>query len=222
MSNIRELESVVKQIYGEDRTNPDLYLALRNLAEKLLVVKKLATTRDEVQAISHHLASDLYMDILAGKEVQSWTKYVYLRLFKYREYYIKDKGKQFFTAKNTSQVDEIKNLHSGSKYYFNDMANVEYEDLISQLPKVFMEKYVELVRYTKNHPDYDNLLLSVIITVTRDQVFLYKVPEHYSSYVRLMARAIQKECYEYVRKYSEESGPKLNEFTSYFEVVYDG
>lgn len=225
-AGIYELEAVVKDLYFKDPDNPDpdLYMAIRNLAEKLLVVKQIATTREEIQLISHHLASDLYMDILSGKtRVRSWTKYVWLRLYKYRELYVKDKGKQFFRAKDTSQVDAIRDLHQGSRESTSLASTVEYEDLIERLPEVFREKYQEFNRYTPSHQYYEGLLISVIITIVRDELTLYKIPKHLSGYVRMMSRVMLKESYNYIKEYSGDSQTEVvHDFTSYFEVVYDG
>ncbi|AMM44937.1 hypothetical protein SP15_139 [Bacillus phage SP-15] len=224
MAGVYELEAKVKAIYNKDPDNPDpdLYLAIRNLAEKILVVKHIAGNREEVESISHNLAADLYMSIASGKlRVSSWTKYVWLRLYKYRELYLKEKGKQFFKAKDWAQVDTLKNLHSGSKHYFNSMADIEYEDLIDRIPQVFKEKYEEFSRYTPQHCDYENILLSVVLTIVRGDLTLYNVPSHSSGYVRMMSRVIIQECYKYIKKYSGGDNTKVHEFTSYFEVVYN-
>ena len=38
--NILELEQRVKDVYADDRTNPELYSAIKDLAEAILVVKR--------------------------------------------------------------------------------------------------------------------------------------------------------------------------------------
>lgn len=222
MAGVYELEAVVKKIYKNDQSDPDLYMAIRNLAEKILVVKHIAGNREEVESISHHLAADLYMDIQSGKtQVVSWTKYVWLRLYKYRELYLKEKGKQFFTIKDTTKLDALRDLHSGSKHNFSEMANIEYEDLIDRIPQIFKEKYEEFSRYTPQHANYEDILVSTTMTIVRDEVTLFNVPEHYSGYVRFMSRVILQECYGYIKKYSGDDNTKVHDFTSYFEVVYN-
>lgn len=223
MANIFDLEKRVKEIYAKDPTDPELYIAIRELAERLLVVKKIALNRDEAQEISHNLATDLYLAVSNGFQIVCWTKYVWKKLYKYREKYLNENKKQVLHIPEISKQEEFKAIHHGSRNYFREIEFFEVEDLINSMPAYIKEVFKHYCRYDESTPEYTNLFLSVLATVAAGdgQVVIINLPAHLENYIRLLSRIIIRECYSYVKKYIDTTGSYrfTNDFVKYFEVV---
>jgi hypothetical protein len=85
------LERKVKEAFAKDRSSPEMYSTIKELAEAILVVKRMAFNATEVDEISHMLATDFYIKINhEGLVVEKWTKYIRLRLYRMRNDYLEE------------------------------------------------------------------------------------------------------------------------------------
>ena len=83
--DIIALERRVKEVYAQDKSSPEMYTSIKELAAAILVVKNMAYNSTEVEEISHMLATDLYIKLNhEGMKVEKWTKYIRLRLYRMR------------------------------------------------------------------------------------------------------------------------------------------
>ena len=217
--NILKLEQRVKDIYYEDKTNPELYLAIKDLAEAILVVKRMVSNSTQVATISHELATDFYMDICSGKlEVRSWTKYVMLRLGTYRgRYYSDTRSVDLVVSDLVDQGNLASTLYSSSKFCLSKESSLELEDLIEYYPQFLLKQYDKCVRYVKGSVEYSNTLISVMLTLLRGNGTVKGVVKYRSTddpeYILFLSKLLMRrlECYSNILCLDSTLSSSLNE-----------
>ncbi|PJZ19740.1 hypothetical protein CEW46_21410 [Bacillus cereus] len=224
--SVYELEAVVKEIYYADPTNPDLYQAIRDLATKILLSKRLAYNAMEIDEITHTLATDMYLQVASGQlKVDAWTKYVWFRCYRHRDMYLSINRRQVFDATEASRSDAFRELHQASKFYFNSIDYFELEDLINSIPDYIESQFKGYCRAHPGSIEYTNMFISTLATISNGgEPVLFYLPDSMSNYIRLLAKVMIKESYEYIRKYTDTMGNSKwkTEFTNYFELVGAG
>lgn len=226
MTNLFDLERRVKDVYNRDRTDPELYEAIRQLAEKILVMKGMTRYYDETFEIAHNLATDFYLDISEGKlEVESWTKYIRLRLYSYRSQYLWDTRKDILEVDDVVDAHQFKSDLSGN-FKFNEFTMCEIDDLVHYVPELVRDVYDRSVRYKRNTSEYSNLFISVICALVRsdDDNSNIGVSSSQVPYIKLLRNLIEKRVRVYLKRCSLEEvsrNTELYDLVNPFES-YDG
>lgn len=195
--SVYDLERELKQQYLEDKYSPRMYQAIKNLAEKILVVKHIATTKEQVFTISHEYADYLYGKVVGGLEVSAWTKYIMLGLRTYTSKYWNSNRKVVIEVKDiVDQKKLVENCFSINSYTEAD--RVEMEEYLNTISLFILKRVLELSRYT------DTLLnrqiyLSVLVSIFRDKVILLGVPEKLEYYVEFLVKVIRVNLYKDMR-----------------------
>ena len=197
--NILELEQRVKDVYADDRTNPELYSAIKDLAEAILVVKRMVSSSEQVSEISHALATDFYIDISSGKlEIHSWTKYIMLRLRTYRGRYYDSNRRVELTTKDCLDADELSNnLYNSSKFSFSSASNLELYDLIEYYPKFILKQFDKCVRYRKGTKEYSVALINIMRMILQDTTDIRMFGDEDPQYIIFLRNVIMKRLENY-------------------------
>ncbi len=210
---IIELESIVKEIYAKDKTSPELYTALKDLAERILVLKKLVKTRSEVEEISHNLATDFYLRISSGElEVVCWTKYIQLTLLTYRNMHYSDTSKCQIVVDDASILHDFSNqLYSSSKFNLQRESSMEVDDYIKSIPDFLLIQFDKIVRYNKNTVEYTEVLISVLTSIIRKEYIVVN-PHIYDDveYVEVVVKCLMRRLNNYMDRVCKEDKKSYN------------
>ena len=189
-------------MYARDRTSPELYVAIKDLAEAILVVKRLVQNAKQVEYISHELATDFYLDISSGAlEVQCWTKYISLRLRTYRGRYYDATSKIDVVVDDPLEASNLaENLYSSSQFQFSKVSTAELEDLIDYYPEFLFKQFDKIVRYNRGTLEYSRTLISVLLNITRQstrtRTHAFRSYDD-SSYVELLSDILMRRLESY-------------------------
>lgn len=206
--NILALERKVKELFENDKSNPELYLAIKDLAEAILVVKGMAYNYIEADEISHNLASDLFMKLQEGFVVWKWTKYIWMRLYNYRSSYINETRSTELYVEDLVDLDKMKHIvFPQAEATFNGYNFYELESVVKSLPVRIKEIYDKYVRYKLESDEYTKIWMSIMLTVNYnkgflniDRIILFELDELYENYVRFMINLISKRLTVYLHK----------------------
>lgn len=211
--NIIELESEVKRIYAEDKSSPEMYTAIKALAEALLVVKSIAFNYREADEMSHNLASDLYLKLNNSNfEIRAWTKYIWKLCYSYRNRYIREVQRVELEVKDITDLYEIKDIAFPQLEATLDGYNQsELESLVSYIPKKILEIFDSVVHYKKGSQLYVNIKISVMNTIRYNgdldssEILLYKLDKSYENYIKFLINVLKKKLLIYVHQICSES-----------------
>lgn len=205
--DILALERRVKEVYAQDKSSPEMYTSIKELAEAILVVKNMAYNSTEVDEISHMLATDFYIKLNhEGMKVEKWTKYIRLRLYRMRSDYLKETQGVELQIDDPIEAEEFAERCLGG-YYQSISSEVEMESVLDSLPEIFFQIYDKYVRYTKSSEEYRLVRLSLMFTLERriltkdnNVVVLIGLDYTYESYITFLINLIYKRIGVYLHK----------------------
>lgn len=223
--DIIALERRVKEVYAQDKSSPEMYTSIKELAAAILVVKSMAYNSTEVEEISHMLATDLYIKLNhEGMKVEKWTKYIRLRLYRMRSDYLKETQGVEIQIDDPIEAEQFTERCLGGYSYKPDVIDMELSSVIDSLPDYFFQVYDKYVRYSKSSEEYRLVKLSIMFTVERriqfnekDTVVLVGLDYTYESYVAFMITLIYKRIGVYLHKIL---GEDLNRSSELRELIY--
>lgn len=206
--DIFALERRVKEVYAQDKASPEMYTSMKELAEAILVVKRMAFDSVEVDEISHMLATDLYIKLNhEGFKVEKWTKYIRLRLYRMRSDYLKETQGVEIQIDDPIEAEEFSERCLGYRSYHEDETNMELSSVIDSLPEYFFRIYDKYVRYSKDSEEYRLVRLSLIYSIERrinskdnTVVVLVGLDSSYETYISFLITLIYKRIGIYLHK----------------------
>ena len=129
--DIIALERRVKEVYAQDKSSPEMYTSIKELAAAILVVKSMAYNSTEVEEISHMLATDLYIKLNhEGMKVEKWTKYIRLRLYRMRSDYLKETQGVEIQIDDPIEAEQFTERCLGGYNYKSDGIDMELSSVI--------------------------------------------------------------------------------------------
>jgi hypothetical protein len=205
--DIIALERKVKETFANDRSSPEMYSTIKELAGAILVVKHMAFNSTEVEEISHMLATDFYIKINhEGLVVEKWTKYIRLRLYKMRSLYLDETKGIELEVKDIVEADQFRQVIFGSVNSATNQEVLELESVIQSIPNILLEIFDKYVRYKIGSSEYESVKLSVMLTIEdkikhdRGRIVLIGLGFEYESYVRFMVNLMYKRLAVYLHK----------------------
>lgn len=206
--DIIALESKVKEAFATDRSSPEMYSTIKDLASAILVVKRMAFNAKEVDEISHMLATDFYIKINhEGLVVEKWTKYIRLRLYRMRSDYLGETRGVEIEINDLVEAERFRDSLFGSSNTTRvEQAAFELEDMVKSLAEIALEIFDKYVHYRKDTEDYELVKLSVMFTIEdkfkydRGRIVLVKLGQEYEAYVKFMVNLIYKRLGVYLHK----------------------
>lgn len=175
MHNIIEIEKKLKEQYAKDKSDPLLYVLLKELTEGILVTKKLFDNSTDIDYVSHEVATDIYLklnDKNKNFEIYAWTRYIMRSIKGYINYYLYyNRNKQQLLIEDP--VDYRKFVKDNYPELFPVKYN-ELRDIINDIPEIILEFYNKNIRYYKDSELYKNTLISLYLSIYYDKLYVYK------------------------------------------------
>ena len=206
--DIIALERKVKEAFAKDKSSPEMYSTIKELAEAILVVKRMAFNSTEVDEISHMLATDFYIKINhEGLVVEKWTKYIRLRLYRMRNDYLEETRGVEIEINDIVEAEKFRDSLFGSLASTRvEQAVFELDDVVHSLADIALEIFDKYVHYREGTEEYELIKLSVMFTIedklkyNRGRVVLVKLGQEYEAYVKFMVNLIYKRLGVYLHK----------------------
>lgn len=203
MGNVLFIEEEIKVIYEEDKSNPMLYVKLKCLSEVILKTKSMAFYYEEIDEISHDLAADIFMDINNKDnplQIKYFSKYISLKLFKYREKYLEYKSD--FILEDVSDLYRIVDT-----FIFKDKYSFfELDDLMKSIPSKIKYIFDDYIRYKRGSEKYNCIWTSIVKTINYNKGFnikvikLFKLDKSYLPYIKFLVNIIKEELRVYLKE----------------------
>ena len=192
--DIFALEAKVKQAYAENKASEQMYLAIKELATAILIVKKMSYDYTEIEEMSHIMATELYVKLnYEDYEVHCWTKYIRLRLNKIRENYLNETRRVELSIDDIVDATRFRDSMFGSSMYaqssINEFELIDFTEKLSGLVLYIFDKYV---RYRSETEEYEFVKLSFMFTIedrikhNRGRIVLINLDNSYESYIRFI------------------------------------
>lgn len=206
--DIIALERKVKEAFAKDKSSPEMYTTIKDLAAAILVVKHMAFNSSEVDEISHMLATDFYIKINhEGLVVEKWTKYIRLRLYNARSEYLSETRGVEFEINDVVEAEEFQQqmFHSADRFRA-EQAAMELDSVVNSMSNLALSIFDSYVHYKPDTAEYQFLKISVMFTIedklkyNRGRVVLVKLGDEYRPYVRFLVSLIYKRMGVNLRK----------------------
>lgn len=222
--DIIALERKVKDAFAKDRSSPEMYTTIKELAAAILVVKRMAFNATEVEEISHMLATDFYIKINhEGLVVEKWTKYIRLRLYRFRNDYLDETRGVEIEVNDIVEAERFRDsLFASSNTTRIEQAALELDDVVRSLADIALEILDNYIHYKKDSAEYQFVMLSVMFTIedrlryNRGRIVLVKLGMEYEPYVRFLVNLLYKRLYVHLRK---TFGDELSRSTELSELI---
>jgi hypothetical protein len=189
------LEQDVKNQYAKDPYSEEMFFAIKALAEKILVVKRLVNTREAVNMIAHDYAARLWVRICDGVEIRHWTKYIMLNITALVQAHIKESKHSPIAIVISDPIDEeafITTMYGSSNYneYIRTFELKDYLVSLYENIKTIVLKYSNKTDIVFNR----YLYLSVLANLLSERS-LIGLSDEYEPYVNLIVKLVRRELY---------------------------
>jgi len=196
MNILVKLELDVKAQFAKNPYDENMYVVLRTLTEKILVVKNLVTDREDVDQVAHDYAINLWLRLCNGVVINNWTKYIMLNVSSTLYNYYKAHNR---TQIETTILDPVAKDSFITKMYGSSNRNeyIRKFELEDYLQTLFEEIKVDVLRFSRTTNIVFNrkLYLSVIANFFNEKAVI-GLSEDYASYVDFICKLVRKSIYE--------------------------
>ena len=199
----------VEDVYEREDSDPILYKKIRELAVGLIIVNDMGRYRHEIENIAHRLAKDMYMRIKDGElHVEySWKRYIEKTLRGHQKDYLQETRKQIFESRDPYEKSQLKQTAlSSSLSLMQDYKKVEIKDFLERLPNLVKKFYDSLCKFSQDYPYYNDLYISLALSIIKKEVVAFGIPESLEPYLSLLYSMI---CYR-IGRYIKRNTSKLN------------
>lgn len=195
MNILFELEDKVKEQFLDNPLDENMYSVIKDLTEKILVVKKLVSNREDVDQVSHDYAVNLWIRICEGYVVEHWTKYIMLNLSSTLHAYYKSNNKSQIQITISDPVDKemfVETLY-GSSFSNDYVRKFEMDDYLTTL---YIEIKNDVLKYSRTTNIVLNrkLYLSVLANLFKEKS-LVSLSDDQSDYVSFICKLVRQSIY---------------------------
>lgn len=195
MNILFKLEDDVRKQFEKDPCSEEMFFAIKALAEKILVVKKMLNTREAVEMIAHDYATRLWLRVCDGTVINHWTKYIMLNLTSPVFNYGKESRQNSIVATVTDPIDAetFINAMYGSSNYNEYIRAFELKDYLLTM---YIDIKDSVLKYSNCADVVFNkyLYLSVLNNLFTERALIGLSDEH-DAYVKMIVRLIKKDLY---------------------------
>lgn len=191
-----EQEKYIKDLVKLDRRNPEIYEKLQEMIYMFLRRKRIGRNPKEVQDISYTMAGDLYLRILEGEDI---FNYLGLLDKEHRSYFEEYSSSRIFFEPYDVSLDP--KLFNGEPPTY-DFIKVDNKIYLEEIHKVINQVIEKSCKYKPWTPEYNNLKVSLALTLLRGEETYYHLSEECKHYLKFLVVSFYNE----VRK------------TSYFDI----
>ena len=175
-SRFYEKEDYIKELISKDRTDGEIYSNLRELIIAYLAKKKCCNNKREIQELSHDIATEMYFNIADGADyyhILGWLE-------KNHKRYVNDYLVSQREIIDADVSDEM--VYNTTSESFHLILNKVY---LSEISKV-IDETMRNCRYRKGTPKYNNLRLSLTLSLLRNKNVNYHLEKEDINYLPVL------------------------------------
>lgn len=190
-----QLEDRVKQQYATDYLDEQMYVVLRDLTEKIIMVRGLISVRSDAAQVAHDYALALWVRVCGGVVIGHWTKYIILNLSTPLHNYYKSNGKRPIDLLIEDPVDESSFIESmyGAANTNEYIRTFEVEDYLDTLYLSVRDTVLKYSR-TTNIVMNRRLYLAVLANLLQEKSLAGLSPDH-ADYVEFLTKLVRLTVY---------------------------
>jgi len=177
---LTELEEIIGNQIKENRNNPEIYNNLYSLIYRFLLRKKVCRSSSDANEIACDMTSDLYFKITKGFDCD--------HIFGYLEKIYHNYISRFYRS-----LREVISLDTSdlTKDIIYNRSFTDYEDAINKVYLSDISKVVDHVmenscKYKIGSKSYENLKISLIISMIRGKEFSFHLDNEQEFYLKLI------------------------------------
>jgi len=209
IDDILRHEQRVKDICSQDKTNPELYDAIKDLSEAILILKGMVDDKRSIDEMSHQAAVELFQKVTEeGLEVEKWTAYLRKYLLGVRREYRGVYNQEVIETDDVLDYEKIRSIfYAGSYSLTKGFEESEIKSFVADLPKMIRRAFKNICKFSPDYIYYDNLYLSIICSIVNEEVVIYgNLPEALYPYVSFLYKVIKEKIKIHVIEYLGGSG----------------
>ena len=194
---ISDIEKKLTEICETDPSSEELYENLRILAAKLLISRRIASNASEVDEMSHDLAALVYLKVRNGKEIKFWAAYMGRALQSELSRYLRVSTKQIFEVGDKLNKKEFIERYYNQALVFNQQQDtIEATEVLKTLSNILDDVFSTTCRYTKDHPNYINLKISVYLSLAHKKIVYFNIRDDYEKqYVDVLVKLTKRQIF---------------------------
>lgn len=173
--DVVELDDIVKEQARIDKSSPEMYSAIKELAEGVLVIRGLIRNDKELDEISHEAATDLYIKINDEEdplEIVQWSGYLFRCMEGYVRQYLHFNRRREELVINDPVVEREFVLGLYSSLYPSTTTE-ELRDVAISIPGMIDEFYDNYTRYSTFTREYYDTKISIKLSIYHESIVVY-------------------------------------------------
>ena len=172
---LTEYENIIKEKVDHDPKDPQIYVLLQQFIEQYLVRKKACKTRYDYIEVANTLAEDVYLNILNGTVLNRYMLYFDKCYKRYVKKYYEENKKTFVVPDVPHETINVE-----------DDKEFKIRLCIENLDSLVDELLAESCKYSKYTTVYNNLKLSLILSLLRHEETYFHLNKSQQSYVKTL------------------------------------
>jgi len=188
-----EKESHIRELIKKDPSNPEIYTELQSLIYNFLARKAVANNRGDREDIAWTLAADMFMKIQQGDLNGLMIPYISRVYLRYVEEYYTVNGTYFIQLDPSIDADNAPGIifTSIDKEFDKALIRTYLSDI-----KRMVDLVMENSKYKYKSNSYNNLELSLILSLYNEKLTPYHLSEEEKFYLRVLV----ENFYDFIRK----------------------
>lgn len=196
MNILAKLELDVKKQFELDPFDENMYLTIKRLTEKILVVRRLIEKREDVEVVAHEYATVLWTRICHGVVIDHWIGYILLNILTpLHDYYdIKETDKDDLVLTDPVDRESFTTTMYGPSDTREYVRTFEVEDYLSSLYLDIRDDVLKFSRYTDIN--INRLLYLSVLSNLVSEKSVIGLPDEYAEYVEFLTKLIRRSTYQ--------------------------
>lgn len=185
---LNEQEELIKELVSKDRSNPEIYVMLKDMTLIFLYRKHACDYKEEYEDIAHTIATDMYMKIYA--EHVTYNHYLGYLNSVYKRY-IQKYREEISTSLSYEEIAGTALLNKTViENPFSKINNKVYLEDINTIIDKLMSRFC---KYDAWSCAFNNLKLSLILTILRGEETSFHLNAEQSAYLGLLISKFKEE-----------------------------
>lgn len=176
-----ECESLIKEKVKANREDPEIYNLLQQMIITFLMRKKACNSYRDYDDLSYVIAGDLFLKIIAGNEINYYLGYLEKAYRKYVQEYYKEYHSGILSFEDAIDSEESVYGRRSSRDFAYARDRVYLEDC-----SLVINDVLDSSKYDPDHPAFNNLKMSLILSVLKGSEVYFRLEEDQKFYLKLL------------------------------------
>ena len=183
-----EYESYIKELVTKDVNNPEIYNSLQEMIMAFLKRKKVCRCKKDYEDLSYLIAGDIYLSMVKENlRINYYLGYLEKVYRKYAHDYYKENSSECLVFDDKLDAESV-----GQTYNFRDeFSHIRNKVYLEDCDKIIEEVMSKSCKYDRNSYVYNNLKMSLILSLLRGNLINFHLDNEQFSYLNLILKNFQ-------------------------------